>query len=126
DTADKDDYALPTAALLGLGRCGTNVCTEVARLLEQALAHNRSGRLPQEDSYTFKIAKMLNLAKEKGRNPYLFQPVILLGDLDQQSAVQQHTGQNELVVPGYQRCRLIDLRWLFKQGCGNVPQVGQY
>ncbi len=126
DNITAEDHTLPTAALLGLGRCGTNVCTEVARLLEQALAHNQTGRSPQEDSMLNRAARMLNFAKEQGRNPYLFQPVILLADLDQQSTVQQHTLQSDLIVPGYQRCRLIDLRWLFKQGCGNVPQVGQY
>ncbi len=125
-TDEPADSTLPSAALLGLGRCGTNVCTEVAKLLEHALAQNSQAHQPQKDSFTLKMARMLNLAKKQGHNPYLFQPVILLADLDQQSTVQQHTTSNELVVPGYQRCRLIDIRWLFKQGCGNVPQVGQY
>lgn len=33
-TEDPEDQALPSAALLGLGRCGTNICTELALQLE--------------------------------------------------------------------------------------------
>jgi len=72
-----------------------------------------------------RVGAFLRLVKADKVNPFLIQPVILLADLDEQAAVQQQA-KTGVVVAGYQRCKLIDLRWLFKQGSGNIPQIGQY
>jgi hypothetical protein len=123
-TADQMDGLLPSAALLGLGRCGSNVCLEVARHLE-AVIPNVSGPIP-ETPIRKRIWALLSADDTKKVNPYLFEPVILLADLDQRMAQSDQLAESSSIVPGYSRCRRIDLGAFYKQGCGNIPQVGQF
>jgi hypothetical protein len=120
---------LPSASLLGLGRCGTNICTQVAQQLERALPTNQQGSTPpveeNQKGVLDRVRKYFGL-QDVTRHLYLFEPVILLADADHRLAQADALSPDTLIVPGYERCRRIDLEWLFKNGCGNVPQVGQF
>jgi hypothetical protein len=118
--------ALPSAALLGLGRCGSNICTELARQLEAALADQQTDSDKVQSDVVRRLREFIGMLPDRNRHPYLFQPVILLADADYRMAQADEMSQEVSIVPGYTRCRRIDLDWLFKNGCGNVPQVGQY
>jgi hypothetical protein len=118
------DSALPSAALIGLGHCGTNICIEVARQLKEVIAATRENAAPRE-GLAYQFLRRFGGSPARA-NPYLFQPVIMLADADNRGAeIDQHSA-SELIVPGYQRCRRIDLNPYEKNGCGNIPQVGQY
>jgi hypothetical protein len=121
-TQNSDGQSFPTAALLGLGQCGTNVCLAVAEQLRRARdkkAETKPGSVfgalgEQWQRWT---------GSDQDKALYLFEPVILLADLDQ-GQVQSVTRSKRL--SNYPRCLWVDLDWLLRGGAGNVPQAAQY
>ena len=119
---ESDGQSFPTAALLGLGQCGTNVCLAVAEQLRRARdkkAETKPGSVfsalgEQWQRWT---------GTDQDKALYLFEPVILLADLDQ-GQVQSVTRSKRL--SNYPRCLWVDLDWLLRGGAGNVPQAAQY
>ena len=119
---ESNGQSFPTAALLGLGQCGTNVCLAVAEQLRRARdkkTETKPGSLfsalgEQWQRWT---------GTDQDKALYLFEPVILLADLDQ-GQVQSVTRSKRL--SSYPRCLWVDLDWLLRGGAGNVPQAAQY
>ena len=119
---ESDGQSFPTAALLGLGQCGTNVCLAVAEQLRRA----RDKKTETKPGSVFSaLGEQWQrwTGTDQDKALYLFEPVILLADLDQ-GQVQSVTRSKRL--SNYPRCLWVDLDWLLRGGAGNVPQAAQY
>jgi hypothetical protein len=119
---ESEGQSFPTAALLGLGQCGTNVCLAVAEQLRRA----RDKKAEAKPGSVFSaLGEQWQrwTGSDQDKALYLFEPVILLADLDQ-GQVQSVTRSKRL--SNYPRCLWVDLDWLLRGGAGNVPQAAQY
>ncbi|WP_147440737.1 hypothetical protein [Paraburkholderia sp. RAU2J] len=92
--SDVDNRALPGAALIGLGRCGTNVCLEVARQLEAVIPSPETESTSQDKTILARIRAFASRGDANKINPYLFEPVILLADVDHRMAQADALGLN--------------------------------
>ena len=123
---DSQLTTLPSAALMGFGRCGTSICVEVARQLEAVIPAAAAGAAPPTVPTLRKIWDRMAGDGRVRINPYLFEPVILLADVDAKMGQADKLAPSDSIVPGYARCSRIDLDRFYRHGCGNIPQVGQY
>jgi hypothetical protein len=119
---DESGQSFPTAALLGLGQCGTNVCLAVAEQLRRA-RDKKTETKPGSVFGALSEQWQRWTGTDQDKALYLFEPVILLADLDQ-GQVQSVTRSKRLST--YPRCLWVDLDWLLRGGAGNVPQAAQY
>jgi hypothetical protein len=119
------EQPFPSAALVGLGHCGYNVGHEVAQLLGDALKANGRGPIADDGPVTSRLSFLTRWWQQQ-QPLYLFEPVIVLADLDNNSALDVRAKNTPRPVPQYSRCKMISLDWLYRQGAGNVQQVGQY
>ena len=114
----------PSAALVGLGQCGTNICLNVAKLLstvdeEPSKASTSVWSRALEERFT----QFFGGSADR----HLFAPFILLADLniDTRDTLLRKYGDTTSIA-GYKRCHFIDLAWLGAGGSGNVPHQGQF
>jgi len=122
-TEPNEGLAFPSAALIGLGQCGTNICMNVAELLRAA----EDDSSPQESRHAGAMLQRLREVFDKRTARHLFAPVILLADLNVDNKDTMLAGGSPiLAVDGYRRCHFIDLAWLQKGGAGNIPFKGQF
>lgn len=119
-----DALAFPSAALIGLGQCGTNICMNVAELLRAVEDDISTAQEPRKASALFQGLRELF---DKRTARHLFAPVILLADLNVDNKDTMLGDKDPtLAVDGYRRCHFIDLAWLQTGGAGNIPFKGQF
>ena len=114
----------PSAALVGLGQCGTNICLNVAKLLS---AVDEEPGKATETTWSRALGESFQTFFGATPERHLFAPVILLADLnvDTRDTLLRKHGDTAPIA-GYRRCHFIDLAWLGSGGSGNVPHQGQF
>lgn len=121
---------LPTAGIIGIGRCGTNIALNVANAIYEARSYYSEieGSAYESSKPSSSFMERLSLRQkknDKNKGLFLVDPVILAADLDKdtQARIKQ---LNPNLIDGRLRFMVTDLDWLHGGGAGNIPVVGQY
>jgi hypothetical protein len=132
---------LPTAGIMGIGRCGTHIALDLAHTIYQAreelskkttesgsgvMSDVRPPRQPLRKRIAKQLKRLLWWRKRKNGRLLLIDPVILAADLDGNIKGTIQSSKLEAGGPHQIRFALTDLTWLQKGGAGNLPIIAQY
>ncbi|PCH61790.1 MAG: hypothetical protein COC19_04215 [SAR86 cluster bacterium] len=127
----------PSVCLVGLGRCGSNVSLDLAKLVHNArryymndLKLSEAAENDKQFSATKWIQKNLHISgKEADKPAFLIEPLIILGDLDKdiegRVRYSLNNGENDQ-LKNYSKLKIMDLSEIHAGGAGNAPILGQY
>lgn len=151
-----DERDLPTAGIIGIGRCGTHIALDLAHTIYEAREElskspaeasvpaspdDRSRNKPsqqgvlEEPKQKGKVLESLKTfytglthGSKSGDNGrlLLIDPVILAADLDGNVKGTIQSSKLQSGGPHQIRFALTDLTWLQKGGAGNIPIIAQY
>jgi len=118
------DKGVPPFVVIGLGRCGCHVSAEFAEIV----AANRPGGLPRPKAPN-KGSWMSNFFGQHNGHPALqFEPIMLIGDIDETSFADVAGLMREGGVPEDIRRDFLKLHYqpLAEGGVGHVPVFAQF
>jgi hypothetical protein len=113
---------LPPFAVVGLGRCGSHVTAQLARMVIDAT--------PSKDTPTTHKASYLGRIFSRRGSPSILtiEPFMIVGDIDETTFadVDGIVGRNQQGVDVSKRMLRIDYRPLAHGGVGHVPVFGEF
>jgi len=129
-----ENGGLPSASIIGIGRCGTNIALLVAGLLSKSTLILNAANISTDSSNTSDIFRSITQwyrawRSQKELPGSTVNPVILIGDFDKETFARLSRENTEALqnLPDYKRCRLLtQLQDYQIGGAGNIPLVGQY
>jgi len=124
DQDSPDDRGVPPFVVVGLGRCGCHVSAELAEIM----ALNRPGGAAHR-KHTDKSRWMSQFFGQRGETPVLqFEPIMLIGDIDETAFVDVDGLMREGGVPADMRQDFLKLNYqaLAEGGVGHVPVFAEF
>ena len=124
DQESPDDRGVPPFVVVGLGRCGCHVSAELAEIM----ALNRPGGAARRKP-TDKSRWMSQFFGQRGETPVLqFEPIMLIGDIDETAFVDVDGLMREGGVPEDMRKDFLKLNYqaLAEGGVGHVPVFAEF
>ncbi|WP_417763580.1 hypothetical protein [Shewanella sp.] len=141
NSADKSPglRAFPSICLIGLGRCGSNIATDVALLVHDARNFYLNEFLKKEELNTKKVNKPskpsggwlqrgLKLHSSGTKPVFLIEPLVMLGDLDKdiEGRVRYSSNGRGRLLEEYHKLKIMNFSEVHAGGAGNAPILGQY
>ena len=135
DDTEPDQGSLPpgvvspdtsTFAVIGLGRCGSRVTAQLARMIAEAKGTTIPAKAANESSFVGSIRQMLQ--KPKKSETLRLEPVMVIGDVNEATfaEVDGLLGNSPSVQQVLDSIMKIDYRPLARGGCGNIPIFGEF
>lgn len=121
-TDQRDPEKLPSAAIIGVGRCGSNISILVADICAKSVQLQEDAK--KKGQFDIDIISRWIFAKRKGIEGISYvNPVIMVADLDENTYTRL-----ESLTDSYGKLRSLDqIRYLnLGGGTGNLPILGQY
>lgn len=131
--------AFPSICLIGLGRCGSNIATDVALLVHGARNFYLNEFLKTEEANAKKIEKSksfsggwlqrgLKLHGTGAKPVFLIEPLVMLGDLDKdiEGRVRYSSNGRGQLLEDYHKLKIMNFSEVHAGGAGNAPILGQY
>lgn len=131
--------AFPSICLIGLGRCGSNIATDVALLVHDARNFYLNEFLKKEELNAKKannpakpsggwLQRGLKLHSSGAKPVFLIEPLVMLGDLDKdiEGRVRYSSNGRGRLLEEYHKLKIMNFSEVHAGGAGNAPILGQY
>lgn len=128
----------PSICLIGLGRCGSNIATDVALLVHSArhfylhefLKNEEAppkGKKNKKQSHGW-LQRGLKLHSQTTKPVFLIEPLVMLGDLDKdiEGRVRYSSNGRGQLLEDYNKLKIMNFSEVHAGGAGNAPILGQY
>ena len=115
-----------TFAVIGLGRCGSRVTAQLARMIAEAKGTTIPAKSSAEASFVSSIKQMMQ--KPKKSETLRLEPVMVIGDVNEATfaEVDGLLGNSPSIQQVLDSIMKIDYRPLARGGCGNIPIFGEF
>lgn len=127
----------PSICLIGLGRCGSNIATDVALLVHGARNFYLNEFLKNEENNAKAkksnksggwLQRGLKLHSQINKPVFLIEPLVMLGDLDKdiEGRVRYSSNGRGQLLEDYSKLKIMNFSEVHAGGAGNAPILGQY